>query len=290
MSKLSFTTFLLLEARIAVPETALEHTMHVVCSAYFSYIAYLAKQSNKKLGQGFLKKIREARSKYGNFQIHNMDSGEQYVHYEIQYPTAELPEHYTRKLQLKEFYPVTIVAGDLRSNTQNAAEFFEGSDDAPPMLRVNIGSINGLEDRLGHPEAVDEDLHELESNVKHELQHVTQDIVLGKLHPKQKVTPEQEPNEDLDAYYASDIEFQPQITTAVGDFKQKIGVVRSKQQLDSDTITALMRAYVNPNGQMPQGLLKYKPYFQSAFFNALFKKDKAKWKKAVKDFHGLFRS
>ena len=286
MTKQTFKQYLT-EARIAVPPTALEHAMHVTCSAYFSYISYLAKQNGVRLGQPFLKKIKEARNKYGNFKIHNMAKGDQTVAYNIQYPVKELPDNYTRKLTLDDRYPVTIVAGDLRKHTQSAAEFYPADNGEPCQVFVNIGSINGIEDRLGHPEAIDEDLHELEANIKHELQHVTQEIVLGKLHPKQQQLPDKDAHDDLEGYYTSDLEFQPQITTAAADFKQKLGVVQSRQKVDGVTATALMKAYVDPNGNMPEGLLKYKPHFQSMFFNSLYKKDRAKWKKAVKDFHRL---
>lgn len=286
MTKLTFKQYLT-EARIAVPPTALEHAMHVTCSGYFSYIAYLAKKRGTSLGHHFLKKVREARQEYGNFEIHSMEDGDE-IGYTLQYPVDELPERYTKKLKLDSSYPIDFVIGDFRSKTDSAAEFFPAHDGRPPSIFVNIGTLHGIADKLlGHPEAIDRDLAVLKSNVTHELQHVTQEIVLGKLHPKQQELPTKNAHDDVDEYLTSEIEFQPQITTAAHDFKQKLGAVQSKQKIDSATATALMKAYVDPNGQMPQGLLKYKPHFQSMFFNALYKKDKQKWKKAVKDFHRL---
>lgn len=285
MTKLTFKQYLT-EARIAVPPTALDHAMQVTCSAYFSYIMYLAKKKRKKLGQPFVQKVREYRQKYGNFMLQELTDGDQ-IAYELQYPVKELPERYTKKLKLEDTYPVDFVLGDFSKQTQSAAEFYPAHDGKPPSIFVNLGALLGIEKNLGSADAIDEELAELLSNVTHELQHTTQELVLGKLHPKQQQLPTKNALDDVDEYLTSDIEFQPQITTAANDFKQKLGVVQSKQKIDGATATALMKAYVDPNGQMPQGLLKYKPHFQSMFFNALFKKDKQKWKKAVKDFHRL---
>ena len=119
--------------------------------------------------------------------------------------------------------------------------------------------------------------------VAHELQHATQDVVLRKRHPDQMKMPNED--DSTEDYYASDIEFHPQVTTAVSDFKRMIqGMKREGRELSKKQLNQIFRYFVGASEQMPNGFLKYKPMFNSPFFRSLKRTDDQKWKKAVKEF------
>lgn len=288
--KKSFSQFLLeqdlLEARIAVPETIKRQTMNVVASAYFSYFTLLAKEGNVKLGQGFVKALRAARKQYGDFAIHDMSGGRE-ITGTVTYDTSELPERYTKGLR-NRLYPIKIHAGPYGEGTKAVASYHPMGRGSSGAVQVNLQSLH-IESILDRPEAIQRSLESLQDMIlQHELQHVTQDTVLRKRHPKQMdMSSDKFDAYDVgdDEYYASDIEFQPQITTAAGDFKRQVSGIG--RQLSKEQLSGLMLAFVDPTAKMPEGLLRYKPYFQSNFFSALFRTDKKKWKKAAKDFHGL---
>lgn len=284
--KPTFSQFLLeqelLEARIAVPQSVVAETMNIVASGYFSYFSYLAKEHNIKLGQEFVKSVRVARQKYGNFKIFDMD-GDVEVSGTVSYDTSELPERYTKGLKLQKVYPIKIIVGKYGEGTKAVANYFPMGRGSSGAIRVNLQSLH-IEQALERPETIQRNLEALQDIIiQHELQHVTQDAVLRKRHPKQMELPD---NEEVgDEYYNSSIEFQPQITTAAGDFKRQVSGIGRK--LDKSQLSGLMHAFINPTAKMPEGLLRYKPYFQNNFFASLFRNDKRKWQKAVKDFHGL---
>jgi len=121
------------------------------------------------------------------------------------------------------------------------------------------------------------------------VQHATQDVVLRKRHPDQMRMPEEGDTEE--DYYASDIEFQPQITTANTDFKRMLGMMRKQGvEVAGDAVQQLFRVFVGASSKMPPGMLKWKSYFNSPFYAALKNKDGQKWKKAVKELHRLLGS
>lgn len=279
--KKTFTQYLI-EYRISVPQTTKQNVMAIVASGYFSYIAQLAKRQGVKLGQDYIKAVKAARKKYGDFDLHEAD----HVSGVVRYPVSELPERYRKGLKLNRDYAIKIVVvGNERNEGVNGAEYYPMGSGSSASIYFHLDKIPGIADNPGTATAIIDDLEELEGLAAHELQHATQDIILRKHHPKQMELPKE--GDDTDKYYTSDIEFHPQITTAIAEFKRTLAAVRSRQEVSKEEAHGLLKAFLHPNMNLPSGFLKYKPAFQNNFFNTLFRKDQQKWKKAVKEFHRL---
>ena len=138
-----------------------------------------------------------------------------------------------------------------------------------------------LDHYLGNANAQEQ----IRQDLKHELQHVTQDTTLRKLHPSQYVEPPED--QPIDDYYNSQTEFHPLVTTAAKEFREAISRVKRDRTVDSTQLGSLFTAFVNPTAQMPSGFLKYKKGWNSEFFDSLYRRDNDKWKKAVKELHRL---
>lgn len=284
--KKTFIQFLT-EARIVVPQTTHKEVMNVVVAAYFNYISQLMQQQGKKPDQAFLKAMRSARAKYGNFSLYDIGVDAQVsLQGTATYYVDELPDRYKSK-NLKNS-KIKIQAGNYGSEQDLRAEYYGKAKGIPGLIRVNVNAIPGVTDDPGDSTAILDDIEELQNIVDHELQHVTQDSVLRKLHPKQFIQPGdvQDPT-NQEEYFLSPVEFQPQITTAVSEFKRSLAALKTRVDVTPAQLKGVLHSYLT-GGEMPSGMLKWKPYFNSPFFRVLYSKDRQKWKKAVKDFNGLF--
>lgn len=285
MNKMIFSEFIklqnLMESRIAVPETTLRDALFVAISGYFSYISYLIKINGIKVGQDFFKATRYARQKYGDFKIHNFVDGERpLLQSTLTYYSNELPDSY--KTNRPKNYKLIIQVGETYDK-----ETYGGYSPKMPfvagLLQINISNITGIEDHLGEYVHIKQHLHEIEYMVKHELEHVTQDSILRLLHKDQFIKQGDQQSSDSIEYYNSPEEFQPQITSAVGHFLQSLEYAKSIfPNLTPEQINGIFRAFTS-NGNMPQGLLRLKPYFRSSFFQSIKQKSIKRWQLAVKE-------
>lgn len=198
----------------------------------------------------------------------------------INFSTEELPDRYRIGVKLQKSHPIQIHVGEYGDSTKGTAEYFPMGGGTGGRIVVNLSKIQKDDKEAG--------LEEIESHLAHELQHVTQDSALRKKHPKQMQLPGAEDTEDQ--YYGSDIEFHPQITTALGEFKRQLRSVRQQKSTDAAQTRQLLNAYINPTAQMPEGFLRYKRNWASPFFASLYNNDPQKWKKAVKELHRLIQS
>lgn len=269
----------LFEARIAVPQSTLKEAMKTVSCALFSYVYTV---NGGKVPPIFKEHLNKARKDYGTFKVYKLEDGQK-IESTIQYDTKELPDNYRKNLKLQNSYPIKIEAGALPADDQGDMAYYEqmGRGKSGKIV-VNLSMIPDI-DEIGSVEGLESVLHDLEGIVAHELQHATQDVVLRKQHPDQMRTMQDGYTDD--EYYGSQIENQPQITTAVNRFRKMLAYAKKQVEIDNATAQALWKAYVNPTAPMPPGTLKLKPYFQSDFFKTLYRTDKKKWQKAVKDFH-----
>lgn len=196
----------------------------------------------------------------------------------IQFSTDELPDRYKSK-GVQKTHPIQIFVGEYGDQTKGTAEYFPMGGGTGGRIVVNLSKIQKDDPEAG--------LEEIESHLAHELQHVTQDSTLRKKHPKQMQLPGEGDSEDQ--YYGSDIEFHPQITSALGEFKRQLRSVRQQKNTDEAQTSQLFNAYINPTASMPEGFVRYKKNWASPFFTSLFQNDKQKWKKAVKELHRLIQ-
>ena len=274
----SFKQFLT-EARIAAPTTLVKQVMNVAASALFS----LSYSQDGGMDDDMRVFMTQMKKKYGNFRVFKLSEGQPLV-VTLQFDPKELPERYTKGIRLQKSYPIKVKVGALGATDDRHMAYYtpmgRGSSGAITINLSNLPEIDGI----GSVEGMEAALDNLEGAVPHEVQHATQDVVLRKRHPDQFQTPQEGDTEE--DYYASDIEFQPQITSSVADFKRLLKQVRSSGvEVSGDAAQQLFRVFVGASGQMPQGMLKWKKYFNSPFYTALRNKDGQKWKKAVKELH-----
>lgn len=285
--KMTFKEFLT-EARIAVPPSTKKEVMSIVVSAYFNYIAQLLQKQGKKPGQAFLRALRQARRQYGHIELYDFPEGQKVIlKGTATYYVNELPDHY-KSSNLKDS-KLKVLAGDYGDSDPVRAEYYGKGSGRPGLIRVNI-LVPGMDLNPGDAHSILDDLDDLEQIVQHELQHSTQDSALRKKHASQFVKADSVQDTQSPAgreeYFKSNVEFQPQITTAAADFRRSITALRSHMDLTPEQVQGIAHSFLT-GGAMPTGLLKWKPYFNSEFFRTLHRTSPVKWKKAVKDFHGL---
>lgn len=272
--KTKFSEFLI-ESKIQIPPTTHQQAMSIVAAAYFSHLARLYRVDGEEPGPEFEKALRDAQSKYGNFQLHNLDRNTPALRGKVAFRTSELPQRYRKNIRTRDFV-IKLYAGPRAAGNQNDGEYFEKSKGDPSAINVNVAAVKP--DRaVYNPSLITQQLHALESIVDHELQHMVQDVALKKLHPSQSGTNDSRlaGMEDSDVYYTSQEEFGPQITTSASDFVNSIRGLKGREAIQGAFYDA-----VDPRrnaGAYP-------------FFAALFRKNPQKWKKAVKEFHRLVQS
>lgn len=284
---MTFIEFLT-EARIAIPPSTKKEVMAIVASAYFNYIAQLIQKQGKKPSQAFLRALRQSRREYGSIELYDFTEGQRVVlKGSATFYFNELPDRYKSR-NLKDS-KLVVYAGDLGDSEQVRGEYYGKSSGKAGVIRINV-IVPGMELNPGNAKSILDDLEDLEQIVEHELQHSTQDSALRKKHPSQFLQSDNEVQdmdtpEGREAYFKSNVEFQPQITTAAASFRRSIAALQDRIELTPEQIKGIAHSFVT-GGAMPTGLLRWKPYFNSEFFRTLYRTSPVKWKKAVKDFHG----
>lgn len=273
------------ESKIPIPASTHNKAMQLAAAGIFSIVAYQRRKQGLKLDQSFVNAVRNAKKTYGDFALANLDDERPALGGTVNYSTADLPERYRKGMKLKPEYPIRMFIGDLGDSTRNVLEYIPQGHGRSGMIRISVPKIPGYEEAIQDPANIAQLLKSVQDDLDHELQHATQDIVLRKKHADQFKTPQED--ESLDDYYASDIEFLPQITTAAQEFRNIFQTIRGKQQVNREQLDGLFRAFVTPGAPLPQGFIKWKPYLKSPFIETLYRKDRQKWKKAVKEIHRL---
>lgn len=274
----SFKQFLI-EARIVAPTTLVNQVMNVSASALFS----LAYSQDGGMDDDMRVFMTQMKKKYGNFRVFKLSEGQPLV-VTLQFDPKELPERYTKGIKLQKSYPIKVKVGALgATEDQHMAYYTPMGRGQSGGITINLSNLPEI-DSIGSVEGMEAALDNLEGSVPHEVQHATQDVVLRKRHSSQFELPNEGDTDD--DYYASQVEFQPQITTAGNDFKRMLKQMRNAGvEVSGDAAQQLFRVFVGASNQMPQGMLKWKSYFDSPFYKSLRQNDGDKWKKAVKELH-----
>ena len=214
--------------------------------------------------------------------LSKIDNGEipERWHTKVQFRTEELPERYRKGIRTQKVHPLTIAVG--KYGDSFGAVYTPMGKGTNPMIHVNMDAL---------PEDLDQALELVYNHLEHELQHATQDAVLRKQHSNQFSPPELGPGEEgwsEDEYFASDIEFHPQIITAKGEFVRMLKKLKEHTTINVEQARQLLKAFTTPTERMPEGFLRYKKGWTSDFFASLYRTDKDKWKKAVRELYRHF--
>ena len=168
-------------------------------------------------------------------------------------------------------------------------------------LMVNIGRMD-FDRYPASPRGYDVDnfrgsMETIKSALKHELMHSVQYNLLKKVDPSQvkdqgymiamalppetlKKYKEKYGKDFVDIlYYSSQLEFDPQIVTAVNDFRFKLDLNKLSPTKDKDEILKLFRTFVGLDKPEKRRMVNDN---SSSFFNVLKKQSPDKWELAVK--------
>lgn len=270
--KKTFTQYLI-ESKIQIPQKTFDIIMNATASAYFSDLMRRMRLDGETPGPEFEQHLKDAKAKYGDFEIFELNREAPYLSGNVPFDTKGLPERYRKNL--RKDYTIRLRVGPMGSKESTGAYYPMAKGRAGEMV-INTLGVGNMDVAVYMPKVIPTHLKKLESVVDHELQHMVQDTALKRLHPSQTGTEDERNSgiEDNDQYLASDEEFLPQITTAAETFRQW---VRGK---DKKQIQDAFFEYVDPRrkGQV------------HPFFKAVFERKPHKWKKAVKELHRLIQN
>jgi hypothetical protein len=262
----------LTESKIQIPQQTFKAIMNVVAAAYFSDLARRMRLDGEEPGKEFEQHLEAARAKYGPFELHNITKDHPALTATVPFDTKGLPERYRKNLT-KDF-AIKLTTGPI-ADPQSGGEYFPKTKGRAGGMHINTRNAGNVDAAVYMPKMIPVHLEKLESTVDHELQHMVQDVALQRLHPSQVGTADQRKNATEDEYYSSNEEFLPQITSAATNFMQSVRGTKDKAEIQSKFLDA-----VDPR----RGKGVY------PFFNAVYKADQQKWKKAVKEFHRLVQN
>jgi hypothetical protein len=279
---------LLSEGVIKVPESMLKPVMQVVCMAVFTHFTtfYVGDEEPLKLVNQFAK---IAGAKYGKFPINEisddqLEQGYVWGPFPVRVAMADLDPRYLKGS--KRDRTISVSVGSQIMGETGAS--YNGKNNRS-AIKVDI-SKNHFFPQLHDPKYVKNFrsyLEMLEGYVEHELMHFVQDKGIGMdVGAEANAYYNDDDTMNLTAYFGSEVEFGPNILTA---YKTFVAAVRAAsmegiQLKGSDQWKAEITAFTVPE--------RAGKVFGEAdeFFVALYKNDRQKWKKAVKNFIGLFQS
>lgn len=276
LMKTTFRQFLT-ESKIQIPTTTFKQAMSIVASAYFSHLARLHRIDEEEPGPEFDEALRAAQGRYGDVQVYELDRNGSSLSGKVVFRTSELPARYRKSIRTRD-YTLKLFAGPREADEhgdKNDGEYYEKSKGDAAAINVNILAVQPTK-AVYNPKLIPQQLHRLESIVDHELQHMVQDVALKHLHPAQSGNTESRlaGQHDDDAYYNSQEEFSPQITTVAAEFVNEIRGTKGRENIQAkffEKVDPRKEGNVHP------------------FFSTLFRTNPQKWKKAVKEFHRLIQ-
>lgn len=257
------------ESRIQIPQQTYRDAMNTVASAYFSDLLRLIRVDGDEPDREFYNQLKAAKERYGDFDLHELSSNAPMLQNTIQFDTKSLPARYRKNIKTNAL-SLKLLAGPMGKDA-HGGEYREKAKGRASTIHVNTRGDN-MEQAAYNSKLIKSQLLNLEATVDHELQHMVQDVALGKLHSKQfPSSAEAASREGDDDYLMADEEFLPIITSLA----QKFNAMQSDVPVRERFLNA-----VDP--RRDAGPFK--------FFETLYRKDTQKWKKAVKEFHRLVQS
>lgn len=274
----------LLEGTIKVPEDVYNSTMSLVCGHMFSMIlTYL----NSDDGEEYFDNIKtvndksvEYKVKYGDFKLKRMNydddtQGVVYLH------GSSLDQRYLKrneKFKNKKQGIDVIVMNQPREDGHQGLYVPKQVGYAPSIF-INTPSTAGVQRLARSPEYIDSVITRLEGTVEHELIHAIQQLGFDSLDMEHSHIDDNDNIKDTDAYYSSQEEFDPMIVTHAKEFVSflKHFKARNNRLTGAETKQTFL-AFTNPSAKPPERVEMETPQF----FDALYRKDKNRWRDAVK--------
>lgn len=275
----------LLEGIIKVPEGTLKDaTQFVLTDVLSRMVAYLDQEGEDEDVRHIATIVNKAKSMgvrirrgFGDFRATSTKP--------IMIYKNEVDPRYLKVLPKRRHRDMTITLRVIYNEDAAGLGGFhaKGTRGRRPVIEIIVGE--SLRKFAQSPEYLDLFLRELESVVHHEFMHGIQDFAFEE---RDEEPSYYNPDNTIDSekYNLSDVEFTPLIVTDAGTFRAIADTYHSStgKPLNKEDAKQLFKHIVFPNAEAPASLtVKYK----SELFDALYKKDRKRWKKAVKYLYGL---
>lgn len=279
----------LLEGKIKVPTEAYHQLMTAVCADIFSRIAtYLNSPAGDDYFDNLLKFKQIAnqyRKAFGDFDVHEDYTANYTTTHKLYVRMDEVDPRYLKNNPNAKgrIYAIlaTITASDSDQNPSGG--YYKKQRAKAAKIEIIVPSQKTIEQVARAPELFETMMHRIEGVVEHELMHGIQDMAFKQIPDELEYYDDKQRLVD-DKYYTSELEFSPQLASNAKDFMAYVKDLSGMgYRLDGEGKKAVFMNYVNPTAKPPRGIAVN----TSPFFNTLYNKDKAKWKKAVKYFYGL---
>lgn len=285
---------LLNEGTIKVPQSTLNEIMAIACSDFFSraitYLEGADLEDAEELHTIISRIAKDYMKKFGPFKVYTNFDDNQVMSGSVYVRMGEVdPRYFKQNANAKgRTYTLSVmVSTHPDKDVYNASGSYEnkrlGRNAKMEIVQCHIDELKAM---ARSPELIDGYMDRLEGLVNHEMQHGMQNMALNQSPDAVKYY-DKDMNIIDDKYYTDESEFSPQITSAAQDF---IGFIKDLKAMNHkftpETVKQLMTAYINPSAKDMAGIQG----LRSKFFETLYRKDKAKWKKAVKYFHGLIQN
>jgi len=263
--------------------------MTAVCADVFSRIVtYLNTPEADDYFDNLLKYkeiIKQYRKQYGDFDIYPNYDETQTMQLKLYVRMDEVDPRYLKRnpnAKGKAYAILATVKASGKDATPSGG-YYKKQRLQAAKIEIEVPSQRTIEQVARAPELLETLMDRIEGVVEHELMHGIQDMAFKQI-PDEIEYYDDKQRLDDDKYYSSEIEFSPQLISNSKDFIAFAkDTYASGWKLDGEGKKALFMNYVNPTANPPRGW----PSNTSNFFATLYKKDKAKWKKAVKYFYGL---
>lgn len=285
---------LLNEGTIKVPQSTFNEVMAIICTDFFSRVTtYLSTpefDDQPELLDIYRRAIKTYASKYGRFPVYADFTEDQAMSGSVYARMPEVDQRYFKQNPNNKHRSYTIsVRVDTNDDPNNATasgSYRNKRSGKNSELTVTLPHMNEIKLVARSPELLDGFMDRLEGIVDHELQHGMQNLALNQSPDAVKYYNDDGEIED-DKYYTDESEFSPQITSGAKDFIGFIKDLRAmRHKFEPETIKQLLTAFVNPTAPDAAGIQG----LRSPFFHTLYRKDRAKWKKAIKYFYGLIQN
>lgn len=281
------------EGVIKVPKSTLDDTMVIVGADIFSRLfAFIEDDEDSLEYKSFLKNImKKFEKRWGRFQLFDGHTPDQHGLGKVYIRMGELDKRYIRNPNDKsKIFTIQVAVGHTHGHNASAA-YYQKSPGKPSRIAIRLPEPSFLMGHLKNPEFLDTLFDRILGVVEHELMHAIQDMGLKILAGKAGAYYNADGSLKWDEYYASEIEFGPQVVTSFHEFE---ALLKDHSLLGHDItpqiIKAMMWKFLSPEAAPAKFEDGTSWKHTDAFMGSLYRQDKTKWKKAVKYFYGLYQN
>lgn len=278
----------LLEGQVKIPHETFKDAMASVSSDMFSRIfAYLSRPEAEEYEDNiskYMELVAKYKRMYGDFDLFPNHTPDKETVSKVYIRMPEVDPRYLKQNPNAKHrtYAIELTVRASDSNDAPSGNYFRKEVGKAARLHVIVPRWSFVAKIARSPELFESFMGRVRGVLHHELMHAVQDMALRQI----SAAPDYYNADEIDddKYYLSDIEFSPLLTSSAEDFIAYIKeLTATGHVLTAKNKADLFMNYVNPTASAPRAIGVYTPNF----FVKLYRNDKAKWKKAVKIFHGL---